>query len=212
MFKQDRIENEKKDPQEASSLKFINVPIILTALFVGFGATYIFLKTDDTSITEGDSRTVSPLAQEESSAAQAAVSKSAGEPNLTILMGKGKQVYTSTCQACHQANGEGIPGAFPPLAGSEWMSGSGKVAAAIVIHGMQGEITVKGEKYQSIMAPLGQQLSSEDIAAVLTYVRNSFGNEFDPVSVSLVDEVKEETKDRTGAWDGEAELKAKNWD
>lgn len=212
-FKHDRIENEKNDPKEASSLKYINVPMVLTALLVGFGATYLFLKTEDTSIKDGDSRTIAPLSKQIHDDAEApAAAATTAEPDLLTLMSRGKQIYTATCQACHQASGEGIAGAFPPLAESEWVAGSGKLAIAVVINGMQGEITVKGQKYQSVMAPLGNQLSSEDVAAVITYVRNSFGNKLDPVSVALVDEVKEETKDKTGMWNGEAELKARNWD
>lgn len=207
-FKQDRIENEKKEPSEASSLKFINIPIILISLFVGFGISYLALRTNDGSMTLGDSRTVSPTAavEEKNSAPPA------GAADFSTLMEKGKQVYTTTCQACHQATGAGIPGAFPPLAESEWIAGSPKRLAAIVLHGIQGEITVKGQKFQGVMPPFKDVLKPEDIAAVTTYVRNSFGNKANLVPVELVNQVKEETKSRAASWNGEAELNGQKWD
>lgn len=207
-FKEDRLENEKSDPHEGSSLKFINVPLVLIALFVGFGATYLALRTDNTSMTPGDSRT------KPSGLAAASDTGPAGADvnNLPALMEKGKQVFTTTCQACHQATGAGIPGAFPPLAESEWVNGSPKRVIAIVLHGLQGEINVKGQKFQGVMPPFKEQLKPEDIAAVATYVRNSFGNKSDLVTVDLVNKVKDETKSRTTSWSGEAELNAQKWE
>lgn len=204
-FRQDRIENEKNDPQESSSLKFINVPIVLIALFLGFGITYLALRTNNTDMTPGDSRT-------SDHAAQAEAAPSTSENNLASLMEKGKQVYTTTCQACHQANGEGIPGAFPPLAGSEWVNASPKKVIAIVLHGLQGSITVKGQKYQGVMPAFENQLKPEDVAAVATYVRNSFGNKSDLVMPELVTQVKEETKSKKDPWGGEVELNAQKWE
>ena len=131
-FKQDRLENEKNDPFEGSSLKFVNVPIVLIALFIGFGATYLALRTNNTSMTPGDSRTTSSGSIIDSNSDSAPVA--AGD--LQSLMEKGKQVFTMTCQACHQATGAGIPGAFPPLAESEWVNGSPERVIAIVLHGL----------------------------------------------------------------------------
>jgi mono/diheme cytochrome c family protein len=204
-FKQDRLENEKKDPKEASSLKFINVPIILLAAFVGFGTTYLALRTKNTSMSPGDSRTVV------SNSATNAPPATANANSFESLMQRGKQVFTTTCQACHQANGQGVPGAFPPLAESEWVNGPAEQVAAIVLHGLQGEVTVKGQKFQNAMPSFKEQLKPEDIAAVGTYVRNSFGNKSEPMSVEMVNAVKEKTKDRTAPWNGEAELKAQVW-
>jgi mono/diheme cytochrome c family protein len=202
VFKQDRLENEKSDPSEASSLKFINVPIILLSIFVGFGISYLALRTQNVSMTPGDSRT----------AAAPAAENNAGGDDLPALMEKGKQVFTTTCQACHQANGAGIPGAFPPLAESEWVNGPAKRMVAIVLHGLQGEVTVKGQKFQSAMPAFKDQLKPEDIAAVATYVRNSFGNKSGPVPAALVNEVKENTKAQAAPWNGEAELNGRKWD
>lgn len=206
-FKQDRIENEKNDPSEASSLKFINVPIILISIFVGFGISYLALKTTDTGLTPGDSRTAPA-----SGATNENVPSQANVADLPSLMEKGKQVFTTSCQACHQATGAGIPGAFPPVAESEWVNGPPKRLVAIILHGLQGEINVKGQKFQGVMPPFKGQLKPEDIAAVATYVRNSFGNKSDLVPVETVNLVKEATKTRVEPWSGESDLNGQKWD
>lgn len=206
-FKQDRLENEKNEPSEASSLKFINIPIILISVFVGFGISYLALRTKDAAMTPGDSRTVPTTATGEN-----ATTAQANLDDLPSLMEKGKQVFTTTCQACHQASGAGIPGAFPPVAESEWVSGPPKRLVAIVLHGLQGEINVKGQKFQGVMPPFKDQLKPEDVAAVVTYIRNSFGNKSTLVPVKLVNDVIEATKSRTTSWNGEAELNKQTWD
>lgn len=205
-YKHDRIENEKGEPSESSSLRFINVPIILLSLFVGFGATYLALRTKNTSMTPGDSRT-----QSLENNANVIQGEGASEASIETLMTRGKQVYTTTCQACHQAEGQGIPGAFPPLSESEWVNGPAEQVVAIVLHGLQGEITVKGVKFQGVMPGLKDQLKPEDIAAVSTYVRNSFGNKSELVSIDVVKKVSASTSDRSTPWDGEKDLKSHEW-
>jgi mono/diheme cytochrome c family protein len=92
------------------------------------------------------------------------------------LMVRGEEVYGQICVACHQANGEGVSGAFPPLAGAGEFYGSGENQAYIIINGLSGEIEVKGQKYNGAMPAQGNVLSDYAIAAVSTYVRNSWGN------------------------------------
>jgi nitrite reductase (NO-forming) len=99
---------------------------------------------------------------------------------------KGKAVYTKVCQACHQPDGKGIPGSFPPLAKSDFITDK-NAAIQQVLNGKSGEITVNGIKYNSIMPPQGGVLTNEDIANVLTYVYASFGN--NSINVTA-DEVK----------------------
>lgn len=86
----------------------------------------------------------------------------------------GQRVFESTCMACHQANGSGIAGAFPPLAKADYLNANKARAIQTVVAGRTGEITVNGTKYNSVMP--AQQLGDEDIANVLTYVYNSWGN------------------------------------
>jgi hypothetical protein len=83
-------------------------------------------------------------------------------------------VYQSTCSACHGAEGKGVEGAFPPLAGSDYLNADPKRGIHAVVKGLSGEITVNGKKFNSVMP--AQALDDEKIANVLTYVLNSFGN------------------------------------
>jgi nitrite reductase (NO-forming) len=100
----------------------------------------------------------------------------------------GKQAYMQTCFACHQAEGQGIPNAFPPLAKSDYLNADVNRAIDIVLNGLTGEITVNGETYNSIMT--SQSLSSDEIANVLTYVYNSWGNNGTVVTRDMVEKVK----------------------
>jgi len=100
----------------------------------------------------------------------------------------GKQIYMQTCFACHQAEGQGIPNAFPPLAKSDYLNADVDRAIGVVINGLSGEITVNGEKYNSVMTK--QMISSDDVANVLTYVYNSWGNSKKVVTKKMVDDVK----------------------
>lgn len=100
----------------------------------------------------------------------------------------GKNTYMQTCFACHQAEGQGIPNAFPPVAKSDYLNADVNRAIDIVLHGLTGEITVNGEKYNSIMT--AQALSDDEIANVLTYVYNSWGNSKKEVTPAMVKAVR----------------------
>jgi len=107
---------------------------------------------------------------------------------LVEKIAAGKNLYTKTCFACHQANGEGIPNAFPPLANSDYLNADVKRSIGIILNGKTGEITVNGKKYNSVMTK--QTLTDEEIADVMTYVYNSWGNNKTNVKVSTVQQVK----------------------
>lgn len=110
----------------------------------------------------------------------------------------GKAEYL-VCQTCHQENGEGLPNLYPPLAGSEWLNGEPEIPIAIVLHGMQGEIEVKGQKFNNVMAPWAS-LSDAQIAAILTYERSSWGNSSSAVTAEQVAAVRSATASRTSPW------------
>jgi len=97
---------------------------------------------------------------------------------------KGKAVYAKTCIACHQATGAGIPGAFPPLAKSDYLNADVNRAIKQVIKGSNGTITVNGKKFTGAMPP--QVLSDQEIADVLTYVYASWGNSKKVVTLAMV--------------------------
>jgi len=113
----------------------------------------------------------------------------------------GMQVYgRPTCGACHQPNGAGTPGTFPPLAGAEWVvEKDPSRMIRIVLDGLTGPIQVKGQSYNSQMPGWRAQLSEEEIAQVITYVRKAFGPDAGPVTKEQVAAVKKETEGRGGA-------------
>jgi mono/diheme cytochrome c family protein len=115
--------------------------------------------------------------------------------------------YAEICQVCHQATGLGLPNVFPPLAGSEWLNGRADIPIAIVLHGVQGEITVKGTTYNSAMAPWASTLNDADLAATLTYARSQWGNRGAAVTAAQVTAVRTKFAARTTPWTA-AELRA----
>jgi mono/diheme cytochrome c family protein len=119
----------------------------------------------------------------------------------------GKQVYATTCAACHQATGEGVPGVFPPLAGSEWVTGDEGKLARIILHGVTGPIEVAGETFNGMMPPWGGTMKDADIAAVITYVRSAWGNKAAPVTAAAVASIRAANSSRTTPWTA-AELAA----
>ncbi len=123
----------------------------------------------------------------------ATVVESAVKDDATLTraerMTEGSKIYNQACFACHQADGKGLPGVFPPLAGSDYLLADTDRAIAITIHGIQGEITVNGQKFNSIMTP--QPFNDQQIANVLTFVNNSWGNAGPVVTAAHVRKVRD---------------------
>ncbi len=110
---------------------------------------------------------------------------------------KGKKIFSANCATCHQANGEGVAGQYPPLAGSEIVNGGSRRPVMIVLKGLQGPLTVKGQHYGSaVMQPWEKTLNNEKIADVLTYVRQEWGNKAGPVSPEGVAAMRKELAGR----------------
>jgi len=109
--------------------------------------------------------------------------------DLLASKARGKETYTEICMTCHLANGKGTPGAFPPLADSDYLSKPKSEIIHSVKYGLSGEITVNGQKYNNVMPSPG--LSDKEIADVLNYIGNSWGNKKDFISEAMVKEVKE---------------------
>ena len=114
-------------------------------------------------------------------------------------MKRGQAVYARTCIACHQPTGAGLPPVFPPLAGSEWIAKSASIAVRNILHGMTGPVTVKGTTYNSMMPPVAG-LSDKDIADVVTYVNNSWGNAGPSVTETEVAAIKKKYEGRKTPW------------
>jgi mono/diheme cytochrome c family protein len=128
------------------------------------------------------------------------------------LADKGRKIFTTDCQVCHQPNGMGMPGQFPPLAGSDWVN----AAAAnriirIVLNGAQGPITINGAPFtsSSAMVPWRDILKDDDIAAVLTFVRGNkeWGNHGGPVTPDQVKTIRAKIKDNTQPFSPDQDLK-----
>ena len=104
----------------------------------------------------------------------------------------GKRVYEQNCQACHQANGKGIPGAFPPVAGSDYLLSDPERSIDVLLNGLSGKITVNGAEYNGVMPAVN--LSDEKMANVLTYILNSWNNNGGTVSPKQVAKVRSKSK------------------
>jgi mono/diheme cytochrome c family protein len=114
---------------------------------------------------------------------------------LKAAIARGKTVYENTCLACHQPDGSGVPSMNPPLVKTKWVLGDKKLLAKIVLKGLQGgEIEIDGDKFHNPMPPLETVLSDQEIADVLTYVRNSFGNKASLVTVAEVKALRAKLK------------------
>jgi len=118
----------------------------------------------------------------------------------------GKEVF-ALCAACHQQGGEGVAGTFPPLAGSERVLGEATPLIHLLLGGLHGEIEVKGVRYKGVMPAWAEQLSDEEIAAVLTYIRSSFGNSAPGIAPTSVAAARGAVAQRTTAYT-DAELDA----
>jgi mono/diheme cytochrome c family protein len=106
---------------------------------------------------------------------------------------RGKKIFSANCQTCHQANGEGVPGQYPPLAGSEFTNGGSRRMAMIVLKGLQGPVKVKGQQFGSaVMQPWDKTLTDQKIADVMTYERSEWGNHASPVTAEQVAALRKE--------------------
>ena len=111
----------------------------------------------------------------------------------------GRAVFMRSCVTCHQQNGAGIQGAFPPLAENPVVAGDKTRLIRLVLHGLSGPVMVKGQRYNNVMPPW-KTLSDADMAAVLSYVRSSFGNTGESVTAAEVAEQRAATASRTTMW------------
>jgi mono/diheme cytochrome c family protein len=111
----------------------------------------------------------------------------------------GKRVYETVCGACHQADGSGVQGLFPPLAGSSWVQGDEVRLIRVILHGLMGEIEVGGVTYSGMMPPFGS-LRDPEVAAVATYVRGAWGNEAAAVTTATVARIRAADAQRRTPW------------
>jgi len=171
-----QLSRDKDEPAEGFSL----TPIFIVFLFCGFGfwaGLYLTQNSGNFAPTAFDL---------DAPKAAAAGGPVAFEPDAA----KGEKLFIANCAACHQATGLGVPGAFPPLAKSAWVTGSEERIIKAVLAGLAGEIEVNGVKYNGNMPNIGAGLKDAQIAHIATYVRQAWGNTAEPVMDTKVAEVR----------------------
>ncbi len=182
---------ENADPVERSK----PIPLFvaaLTTVMVLFGAAYLLFSESFGPSELGDRRTIADLS---------------GAPAASAAGGAvdGKVIFASNCAACHQAEGQGLPGVFPPLAGSEWVIGDPRTLAHILVFGVNGEIQVKGNVYNGSM-PAFAQLNDAELAAVASYIRSNWTNQAPAVNADVIALTRK--TNRTTPFEGGKELQA----
>jgi nitrite reductase (NO-forming) len=154
-------------------------------------AIYSGKEVDSTYLAEKAAPSMAAVA----AAAQAAV---LGAPTKEQQVAAGRALYNGTCSVCHQPNGDGLPDVFPPLAGSDWLMADKERSIAAVLNGLTGKVTVNGKDYNSVMPPMSQ-LSNDEIASILTFTMNEWGNSGPAVTPGEVAKVRALTKRPEGA-------------
>lgn len=178
---------EKAEPLEGSR----TIPWPLLALWAGvslFACSYYLTQVPAGPLVSGDLRTTSSTPQ-------------------SVAVTNGESLFGQHCAACHQTTGLGLPGTFPPLAGSEWVKADAQVITRIVVFGVNGKLKVAGQSYQGQMPTFGAVLDDEKLASVITYVRGQWGNQAGPVTAEQVARVRQLESGRKQPWQGEAELR-----
>lgn len=187
---------EKPEPSEG----FTPMPLFL----LGFISAMIFVVSVYVVHYRGD---FDPLVYDTRYDAAAAKQAAAGPKVYTPeqILARGKQSY-QTCVACHQTTGLGLAGVYPPLAGSEWVTGNEERLIRVLVHGLNGPIQVKGNTYSGLMPAFGRvpgggyNWNAERIAHLLSYIRNDWGNSAPFVTPEKVAEVIQLEAARTKPW------------
>ncbi|HTD68597.1 MAG TPA: cytochrome c, partial [Candidatus Limnocylindria bacterium] len=125
------------------------------------------------------------------------MSLDAADAETATLITKGKLLYLQHCVICHQGNGQGTPGTFPPLAKSDYLMARAENGIRPLVEGLSGRITVNGSNYNNTMPPI--LLTDEQVAAVLTFVRNTWNNATNAIAVELVTAVRSKSRFKTYA-------------
>jgi mono/diheme cytochrome c family protein len=177
---------EKPEPTEGNSplpllvLGLMSACILFSAIYLGRYSGGFSPMVYDERVQPGTQGLAAPVVQ---------------DPRLV-----GKRIFLGTCAACHQPTGLGLPGVYPPLAGSEWAQGPEERVIRIPLDGLTGPISVKGEHFNNTMPAFGPALRDEQIADVLTYVRSEWGNKAPAISADTVRKVRAAIAGHSGPW------------
>jgi len=184
--------HESQAAESAARKAGLPLGLVLLCAFAAFAAgAYLALYSGRFSATAYN---------EESSGASVAATPRPVDPLVL-----GKKQYNAACVTCHQPTGLGLPGAYPPLAGSDWVTGSEERLIRVVLHGLGGELEIKGATYNGAMPAFGRVPGSgynwrdDQIAAVLSYIRQEWGNKAGPITTEQVAAVRTQVQ-RTQPW------------
>ena len=136
-------------------------------------------------------------------ARQAGIAGAAAEQAATAEadpLAAGRAVFEKNCSSCHQGAGQGVPGVFPPLVGSEWVTGSPETVVRILLHGLQGPVRVAGTTYNGAMPAWKDLLKDGEIAAVATYIRQMEANDAPAVPPTVATALREGDAARSAPW------------
>ena len=147
---------------------------------------------------EVDSVYLSDLATADTVVTDVTAKAAAGTLSKEDRIKAGEKLFAGTCSTCHQADGKGIEGVFPPLAGSDFLNADKDRALGVVLNGLNGKVTVNGKEYNSVMPPMSQ-LNDDEISYILTYVLNTWGNKGGEITTEEVAKAREATKRPPGA-------------
>lgn len=191
----DAQKRELTDPNEDSKPLPWFITMTIGALFM-WSAIYIKETVMTAAPEAGDSRATQV----------AALDCASNTSRVAKVAIDGSAIFQAKCVACHQANGQGIPGVFPPLAASEWVTGKPEILANILLHGINGKINVKGTDYNGQMPAFKDLLKDDELTAVLSYIRSDWGNKAEAIDETLIKNVREATKTRDKSYNGGEEL------
>jgi mono/diheme cytochrome c family protein len=181
------VQREKREPRVgAEPLSIWLIAIYGLAIF--FGGAYLGRYSGNFSGGGLDPMGAPPPAK------KAAGGPAGGEQGAELSPhDRGKKIFSANCQTCHQANGQGVAGQYPPLAGSEFTTGGSRRPAMIVLKGLQGPVKVKGQQFgTAVMQPWDKTLTDKKIADVLTYERSDWGNNASPVTAEQIAALRKE--------------------
>ena len=148
---------------------------------------------------EVDADYISEKAGPQSTAiASAASAAEKGTLDIKTQIAAGESLFKGTCSVCHQPHGNGLPNVFPPLAKSDFLMANKQRSIEVVLKGLTGPVTVNGKQFNSVMPPMSQ-LRDDEIANILTYVRNTWGNQGEQVSTAEVTATRSKIKLPPGA-------------
>jgi mono/diheme cytochrome c family protein len=195
------IQREKREPH--AGMEPLSIWLIAVyGLTIFFGGAYLGRYSGS---FKGDG--LDPLSGETGQNKKGGQSQNEGAVVMTPVE-RGKKIFSANCAQCHQMSGLGVPGQYPPLAGSEYVNGGTRRLGMIVLKGLQGPLTVKGASFGSaVMQPWEKTLTDAKIADVLTFVRQEWGNTGGPVTADAIGALRKELSSHPNSYT-EPDLKA----